>query len=190
MAMYDEAALKRELIRDEGQRMKPYRDSLGNWTVGVGHLLVGNELQRFVDAATGKPRRTLTEAECGDMLIGDIVDAEHGLNRILPGWRDLDDVRQRALLNLSFNLGPRLGKFVGFLRCVEDRPVGRRRRAPEKLAVVGAGEIARAAHRPHDRHRHGVGGGMSWGSWLKPRDAKGRESRTLAFVGMSWLRGR
>ena len=121
MAMYDEAALKRELIRDEGQRMKPYRDSLGNWTVGVGHLLVGNELQRFVDAATGKPRRTLTEAECGDMLIGDIVDAEHGLNRILPGWRDLDDVRQRALLNLSFNLGPRLGKFVGFLRCVEDR---------------------------------------------------------------------
>lgn len=121
MAMYDEAALKRELIRDEGQRMKPYRDSLGNWTVGVGHLLVGNGLQRFVDAATGKPRRTLTEAECGDMLIGDIVDAEHGLNRILPGWRDLDDVRQRALLNLSFNLGPRLGKFVGFLRCVEDR---------------------------------------------------------------------
>jgi hypothetical protein len=28
---------------------------------------------------------------------------------------------------------------------------------------------------------------MSWGSWLKPRDAKGRESRTLAFVGMTWL---
>ncbi len=120
MAMYDEAALKRELIRDEGQRMKPYRDSLGNWTVGVGHLLVGNELQRFVDPVTGKPRRTLTDAECGDMLTGDIVDAEHNLNRILPGWRGLDDVRQRALLNLSFNLGPRLGKFVGFLRCVED----------------------------------------------------------------------
>lgn len=32
MAMYDEAALKRELIRDEGQRMKPYRDSLGNFS--------------------------------------------------------------------------------------------------------------------------------------------------------------
>ncbi len=120
MAMYDEAALKRELIRDEGQRMKPYRDSLGNWTVGVGHLLVGNELQRFVDPVTGKPRRTLTEAECGDMLTGDIVDAEHNLSRILPDWRGLDDVRQRALLNLSFNLGPRLEKFVGFLRCAED----------------------------------------------------------------------
>lgn len=28
---------------------------------------------------------------------------------------------------------------------------------------------------------------MSWGSWLKPRDARGRESRTLAIVGMTWL---
>lgn len=27
---------------------------------------------------------------------------------------------------------------------------------------------------------------MSWGSWLKPRDARGRESRTLAFVGITW----
>lgn len=28
---------------------------------------------------------------------------------------------------------------------------------------------------------------MTWGSWLKPRDASGRESRTLAFVGITWL---
>lgn len=28
---------------------------------------------------------------------------------------------------------------------------------------------------------------MSWGGWLKPRDARGRESRTLALVGLTWL---
>ena len=28
---------------------------------------------------------------------------------------------------------------------------------------------------------------MTWGGWLKPRDACGRESRTLAFVGLTWL---
>ncbi len=28
---------------------------------------------------------------------------------------------------------------------------------------------------------------MTWGSWLKPRDARGRESRTLALVGLTWL---
>ncbi len=120
MTNYDTGALKRELRRDEGERLTPYRDSLGYWTVGVGHLLCGNELERFVDPATGKPRKALAEAECADMLLGDIIDAEKNLNRIFPGWRGLDDVRQRALLNLSFNLGPKLGKFVGFLRCVED----------------------------------------------------------------------
>lgn len=28
---------------------------------------------------------------------------------------------------------------------------------------------------------------MTWGSWLKPRDASGRESRTLAMVGITVL---
>lgn len=117
---YDEDALKRELVRDEGKRLKPYRDSLGNWTIGVGHLLVGNELARYVDPVTGTTRKTLAEAECAALLIGDICDAEVNLTRLMPAWRGLDDVRQRAMLNLSFNLGTRLGKFVGLLRCVED----------------------------------------------------------------------
>lgn len=117
---YDEDALKRELLRDEGKRLTPYRDSLGNWTVGVGHLLLGNELMEFVDAVTGTPRKTLTEADCAVFLAGDIADAEARLTRLLPGWRGLDDVRQRALLNLTFNLGMGLRKFVGFLRYVED----------------------------------------------------------------------
>ncbi|MEI2742736.1 MAG: hypothetical protein V9G63_16355 [Candidatus Competibacter sp.] len=30
-------------------------------------------------------------------------------------------------------------------------------------------------------------GGVGWGSLLRPRDARGRESRTLALVGVSWL---
>jgi lysozyme len=120
MTHYDLDALKRELRRDEGERMTPYRDSLGYWTVGVGHLLTRNELERFVDPATGKTRKAITESECADLLLGDIINAENNLNRIAPGWRGLDDVRQRAILNLSFNLGPRLNKFVGFLRCVED----------------------------------------------------------------------
>lgn len=27
---------------------------------------------------------------------------------------------------------------------------------------------------------------MSWGSWLKPKDARGRESRTLFFVSVAF----
>lgn len=118
--MYDDAALKKELIRDEGKRLTPYRDSLGYWTVGVGHLLVGDELKRFVDRATGKPRRTLTEAECADLLLGDIIDAENNLTRLMPAWRSLDGIRQRAVLNLSFNLGGKLAQFERFLAAMDD----------------------------------------------------------------------
>lgn len=28
---------------------------------------------------------------------------------------------------------------------------------------------------------------MTWGGWLKPKDVRGRESRTLAFVGLTWM---
>ena len=120
MNHYDEDALQRELIRDEGKRLTPYRDSLGNWTVGVGHLLLGHELLEFVEIGAARPRRTLSEAECAAFLAADIQDAESRLTRLNPAWRGLDDVRQRALLNLTFNLGMRLGTFVAFLRYVED----------------------------------------------------------------------
>lgn len=105
---YDHDALQTELIRDEGKRLSPYRDSLGNWTVGIGHLL-----------SSGEQRQTISEAQCTAYLIDDIADAEKKLNSILPGWRDFSDVRQRALLNLAFNLGYRLEQFGRFLTAME-----------------------------------------------------------------------
>ena len=118
---YDRKALIAELMRDEGKRLTPYRDSLGYWTVGVGHLLVGNELSYFVDPVTGTVRRKMTEDQCLSTLHSDIGAAERNLSLLVPDWRELDAVRQRALLNLSFNLGSRLATFKGFLGHVSRR---------------------------------------------------------------------
>lgn len=117
---YDGTALRRELERDEGKRLVPYKDTEGNWTVGIGHLLSHWEMPSFVDPVSGKPVKTLSDAECDQMLAEDIADAEHDLTRALPGWRDLDDVRQRACLNLAFNLGNRLAAFSRFLDAADD----------------------------------------------------------------------
>lgn len=125
---YDEDALIRELIRDEGKRLTPYPDSLGYWTVGVGHLL-----------KRGEKRERITEAQCRDYLVGDIVDAENKLNDIQPGWRALSDVRQRAMVNLAFNLGWGLKQFVNFLAAMarEDyTDAGRHLRASKWAAQV------------------------------------------------------
>lgn len=90
------AQLKTELIRDEGLRLDVYQDSVGLWTIGVGHLL-------------GKERRMMkiTFLEADALLESDISLAEEALDRVIPEWKNLDGVRQRALINMMFNRGER-----------------------------------------------------------------------------------
>lgn len=105
---YNAELLHQELLRDEGKRLTSYRDSLGNWTVGIGHLLRPNE-----------PRKPINEAQCLALFEADVMDAETTLDQIFPKWRDLSDVRQRAMVNLAFNLGGRLRQFVRFLAAMD-----------------------------------------------------------------------
>ena len=87
---YNHQLLKEELTRDEGKRLEPYKDSEGHLTIGVGHLMDSPLSERAVDV----------------ILDDDIAEAEADLDRIFPTWRDdLTDNRQRALLNMTFNLG-------------------------------------------------------------------------------------
>ncbi|HEX8875378.1 MAG TPA: glycoside hydrolase family protein, partial [Phycisphaerales bacterium] len=87
---YDEETLLRELHRDEGLRLKPYRCTAGKLTIGVGRNLddVG-----------------ITAEEADYLLRNDVYRAEAALDRQLPWWRNLSDVRQRVILNMAFNLG-------------------------------------------------------------------------------------
>lgn len=90
-------ALASELRRDEGVRLKPYRDSVGILTIGVGRNLedVG-----------------ISEAEAATMLQNDIDKVILQLDARLPAWKTLDDPRQRVLANMAFNMGvDRLLKF-------------------------------------------------------------------------------
>lgn len=105
---YEAEKLRAELIRDEGLRLQSYRDTLGNPTIGVGHCLQRGE------AFTAISREFALE-----LLNADIQIAERRLSNIFPTWRELDDVRQRGLLNLTFNLGYRLADFTRFLHAAK-----------------------------------------------------------------------
>lgn len=105
---YDREALRAELTRDEGLRLTPYRDTLGHLTIGVGHLIV-----------PGETLTRLTPKQAQELLLTDIAIAERRLTNIFPQWVSLDDVRQRALLNLTFNLGYRLASFKRFLHAAK-----------------------------------------------------------------------
>jgi GH24 family phage-related lysozyme (muramidase) len=38
-------ALREQLKREEGLRLKPYKDTLGHWTIGYGHKMLPGEPQ-------------------------------------------------------------------------------------------------------------------------------------------------
>jgi lysozyme len=90
------AALRRQLVEHEGLRLRPYADSTGKLTIGIGRNLIDRGISRL---------------EAFQLLDHDIDDAESDL-QVFAWFSALDPVRQRALLDLRFNLGP--GKFRAF----------------------------------------------------------------------------
>jgi lysozyme len=109
----DRSKLKGELIRDEGIRLCVYQDSVGLWTIGVGHLL-----------GTDRRMLQLNTQEAEALLDGDIEIAYRLAVSYIPDmifWandtseNNRNQTRARAIINMAFNLGPRLGGFKKFL---------------------------------------------------------------------------
>lgn len=95
--MIDHKALTEMLVRHEGLRLKPYRDTVGKLTLGVGRNL---------------DDKGISEAEAFFMLNNDITATVRELNHALPWWGDLAPTWQLVLANMAFNLG--LSRLLGF----------------------------------------------------------------------------
>lgn len=97
-----ETALHRQLLQHEGLRLKPYRDTEGHLTIGIGHLLSKGISRRVAEA----------------IFEDDLEEATTWLVGAFPWVTTLDPVRQRVLIDMAFNLGPKLGEFRNTLRAV------------------------------------------------------------------------
>jgi len=100
--------LQTQLIRDEGLVLKPYKDTLGNWTIGVGHLMSAEELQQFADG--------ISYQQALDWLAADIAKVEDQLDPY-SWYHGMDFVRQGAVCNMVFNLG--ISRFLQFSNTIE-----------------------------------------------------------------------
>lgn len=89
MTTQEREAVRMDLIRDEGLRLKVYRCPAGYLTVGVGRNLEG---------------RGISSAEAMYLLDNDINACLADLASF-AWWGALNPVRQRALLNMRFQLG-------------------------------------------------------------------------------------
>jgi lysozyme len=98
-------AIVEMLKRDEGLRLKLYRDHDRNWTIGYGRNITA---------------RGLSESEALYLLQNDIAACQGDLDAHLPWWRLLSAPRQMAMLSLCYNLGIfGLKDFKAALRAME-----------------------------------------------------------------------
>lgn len=107
-------ALVEQLILHEGLRLKPYMDSVGKITIGIGRNL----------SDTG-----ITKAEALTLLDHDLDDAVADCASF-PWFATLDPIRQRVVCDLRFNLGPaRFRTFRRFLRALDEQDYWRAAKA-------------------------------------------------------------
>ena len=92
------SSLKKLLIHHEGLRLKPYVDSLGHPTIGVGHKI-----------------ERITYAKAMELLQQDVNIAIKGAMKFR--WFDqLSPVRKDVIVSMIFNMG--LGRFKTFKRMI------------------------------------------------------------------------
>lgn len=114
----DKAQMAAELRLDEGEvkigdRHVVYNDHLGFATLGIG---------RLVDRRRGGG---ISDAEALHLLTNDIDERHELLQRSMPVYKSLDAVRQRAILNMSFQLGVEgLLKFKRMIAALTRRDYG------------------------------------------------------------------
>lgn len=107
--------LNQILIEHEGMRDKPYQDTKGIWTVGVGHNM----------------NVPLSRSAILHILEDDKRDAINDCLHHFPWFADLDDTRKMAMISLRFNLG--LGGLLGFRKFLYYMEMGHYTSAADEL---------------------------------------------------------
>lgn len=135
----DTEILTEMLIRHEGLELKPYRDTVGKLTVGVGRNLT--------DVGISK-------SEAMYLLQNDIRGVQEQLAE--QAWfGDLDSTRQIALTDMAFNLGVQgLLKFQNMIAALERKDY--ETAGKEMLDSRWAGQVGRRATELSQIVRSGV----------------------------------
>jgi lysozyme len=99
------------LERDEARVPHAYQDSLGFWTIGVGHLID--------ERKGGKLPNAIIDA----LLDCDVREKTADLHRALPWAAGLDAARHAVLVSMCFQLG--VSGLLGFPRAIAAMRDGR-----------------------------------------------------------------
>ena len=111
----------------EGFKAKPYRDSIGIWTIGYGINL----------------EQGMTEREAAMILEERVRKLRHRLSMVIRPWKQLSPARQDVLVNMAYNLGiSGLLRFKKMLKALTAEAYSHA--ADEMMNSIWAGQVGSA----------------------------------------------
>lgn len=123
-------ALLSQLLKHEGLRLKPYTDTVGKLTIGVGRNLTD---------------KGISEEEAYLLLMNDLKEVIADLSTF-EWYEGLDEIRKRVVIDMRFNLGP--GGFRTFTNTIKAISEGRYQDAAQGMRrSKWARQVGRRAER-------------------------------------------
>ena len=104
------------LILNEGLQLKPYLDSVGKLTIGVGRNLTD---------------KGISKDEAIFLLQNDIQQAERDVRKVFINFSDYNENVKLVLIDMMFNLG--LPKFLTFKKFIKAIKENNFKRAAEEM---------------------------------------------------------
>lgn len=122
----DRLKLRDQLYLHEGKRTYPYRCTAGKLSIAAGYNIDDRGLQPLRDAISRQVsmddlyRRGLTDAEIERITLADIDYFENKVIGYLPEYDTLDPIRQRVVVDFSYNLGKRALGFTATIAALKN----------------------------------------------------------------------
>ena len=140
--------LREEIIADEGCVLEVYKDHLGYYTVGVGHLILPSDEEWGAESGT-----KITQTRADELLVKDfnnvLKECEDSFHN---NWIDWPNEVRLIIANMAFNLGlPKLKKFQLMLKAINKKDYIKA--SEEGLDSLWAKQVYNRAHRLMDRLR-------------------------------------
>ncbi len=93
--------LRALLIKHEGLRLKPYLDTVGKTTIGIGRNL---------------DDKGISNDEANYLFMNDVDEATFQAMKVLPDFVSFSENRRNALVDMVFNMG--INRFLGFKKMI------------------------------------------------------------------------
>lgn len=151
-----------KLIAREGAKLHAYKDTVGVWTIGVGHTSAAGEPHVT-------PGLTITKAECDAIFARDLVQYERAVDKAVKV--SVTQGEFDAMVSLCFNIGiggfskssvvrllnrgDRAGAAAAFMMWDKPAEIIGRRRGEQKqfMAAAPKGEIEKSESEPEPQHQ-------------------------------------